>query len=37
MVLFFCTFLALRSEDPVGPIKEISDYRIHNEKELFAG
>ena len=30
-------FPSLRSEDPMGPIKEISDYRMHNEQGLFAG
>lgn len=37
MVLFFCTFLALRSEDLKMPWKTIKDYDVHKEKELFAG
>lgn len=37
MVLFFCSFLALRSEDTIRPSKNIQDYAIHGEHELFAG
>lgn len=37
MVLFFCAFLALRSEDLKTPMKRIIDYDLHKEDELFAG
>jgi len=37
MVLFFCSFLALRSEDTITEITKISDSEMHNEKELFGG
>ena len=37
MVLFFCAFIALRSEDTKTPFERIGDYEIHKEKELFAG
>lgn len=37
MVLFFCSFLALRFEDLKTPVKKIEDYDLPKEKELFAG
>ncbi len=37
MVLFFCSFLALRSEDTKTEIAAIADSVLHNEKELFGG
>lgn len=37
LVLFFCSFLALRSENVVNPIVTIKDYDIHKEDALFAG
>jgi hypothetical protein len=37
MVLFFCSFLALRSEDTKTEITAIADSLLHNEKELFGG
>lgn len=37
MVLFFCAFLALRSEDNNNPHGRIEDFDIHRERELFAG
>ena len=37
MVLFFCAFLALRSEDLKTPFGEIEDFYIKDEEELFAG
>lgn len=37
MVLFFCSFLALRFEDLKTPVKKITDYDLHKEEELFAG
>lgn len=37
LVLFFCSFLALISENVVNPIVTIKDYDIHKEDELFAG
>ena len=36
LVLSFCSFLALRSED-ADIVKDISDYAIHKEEEVFAG
>ena len=37
LVLFFCSFLALRFEDSKNPAEDIVDEAIHNERELFAG
>ena len=37
MVVFFCAFLALRSEDTRTPFERIEDFDIHRETELFAG
>lgn len=37
MVLFYCAFLALRSEDLKRPSMEIVDFEVTREKELFAG
>ena len=37
MVVFFCAFLALRSEDNKTPVERILDFEIHRERELFAG
>ena len=37
LVLFYCSFLALRSEDLKSPVKVKQDYYLHREKELFAG
>lgn len=37
MVLFFCSFLALRSMDTRTPLKEITDSEIHKEILLFSG
>ena len=37
LVLFHCSFLALRSEDLKEPEQKILDYEIHKERELFAG
>lgn len=37
MILFFCTFIALRSEDLKTPFGEIEDFEVHKEEELFAG
>ncbi|RDW86556.1 uncharacterized protein DSM5745_03198 [Aspergillus mulundensis] len=36
MVLFFCTFLALRSQDGGRPVSKIRDYELIQEEELFA-
>jgi hypothetical protein len=36
MVLFFCTFLALRSQDSGRPVSQIRDYELFHEQELFA-
>lgn len=37
MVLFFCTFLALRSQDCHKPVEGIRDYELDDEEELFGG
>ncbi|KAA8646268.1 uncharacterized protein ATNIH1004_007695 [Aspergillus tanneri] len=37
MVLFFCTFLALRSQDAGRPVERIRDYELDDEVELFGG
>lgn len=37
LVLFFCSFLALRSRDTAIALGKIKDYEIHLEEELFAG
>ncbi|KAL2867099.1 uncharacterized protein BJX67DRAFT_114289 [Aspergillus lucknowensis] len=35
MVLFYCTFLALRSQDSGRPVDRIRDYELNHEEELF--
>ncbi|KAL5339166.1 hypothetical protein BJX70DRAFT_364560 [Aspergillus crustosus] len=35
MVLFYCTFLALRSQDSGRPVSQIRDYELNQEEELF--
>lgn len=37
MVLFFCTFVALRSQDCGHPVERIRDYELDDEQELFGG
>ena len=37
MVLFFCTFLALRSQDSGRPVERIRDYELDDEIEIFGG
>lgn len=37
MVLFFCTFVALRSQDGHKRVQDIRDYELEAEKELFGG
>lgn len=37
MVIFFCTFLALRSQDRAKQVEEIRDYELHGEIELYGG
>lgn len=37
MVIFFCTFLALRSQDSGRPVDNIRDYEMEDEEELFGG
>lgn len=37
MVIFFCTFLALRSQDKGRPVEDIRDYELELEEELFGG
>ncbi|KAL4810290.1 hypothetical protein BDV18DRAFT_55618 [Aspergillus unguis] len=36
MVLFYCTFLALRSQDSGRPVSQIRDYELNQEESLFA-
>lgn len=35
MILFFCTFLALRSQDSGKPVAQIRDFELDQEEELF--
>jgi hypothetical protein len=35
MVIFYCTFLALRSQDSGRPVEQIRDYELTHEEELF--
>ncbi|KAJ5918856.1 hypothetical protein N7454_010000 [Penicillium verhagenii] len=37
MVVFFCSFLALRSQDAGRPIENIQDYELADEEELYGG
>ena len=37
LVLFYCSFLALRHEDGKRPMEDVGDSEINMEKELFAG
>lgn len=37
MVLFFCTFLAMRSQDCGRPVARIRDYELDDEVELYGG
>jgi hypothetical protein len=37
MVVFFCAFLALRSQDAGRPVDDIRDYELDEEEELFGG
>ncbi|KAL8837596.1 MAG: hypothetical protein Q9170_002473 [Blastenia crenularia] len=37
MVLFYCAFLSLRSEDSGSPIGSFDDHEIHGEKSVYAG
>ncbi|KAL4897115.1 hypothetical protein BDV59DRAFT_169828 [Aspergillus ambiguus] len=37
LVIFFCTFLALRSQDSGRPVERIRDYELEREQELFGG
>ncbi|RAK84671.1 hypothetical protein BO79DRAFT_248022 [Aspergillus costaricaensis CBS 115574] len=37
MVIFFCTFLALRSQDSGRPVERIRDYELDDEEEHFGG
>jgi hypothetical protein len=37
MVIFFCTFLALRSQDSGRPVDDIKDYELDEEEEIFGG
>ncbi|KAL8716250.1 MAG: hypothetical protein Q9220_000155 [cf. Caloplaca sp. 1 TL-2023] len=37
LVLFYCTFIALRSEDRKNPVGYFDDHEIHGEKSVYAG
>ncbi|KAK2757351.1 hypothetical protein FQN54_004865 [Arachnomyces sp. PD_36] len=37
MVLFFCTFIALRAHDCSKPVSDIPDYELSGEVELYGG
>ena len=37
LVLFFCTFLALRAEDTANPLASPVDTYLHHEEEFYAG
>lgn len=37
LTLFYCAFLALRSEDSGNPIGSFDDHEIHGEKSIYAG
>lgn len=37
LTLFYCAFLALRSEDAGNPIGSFDDHEIHGEKSIYAG
>ncbi|MCJ1253273.1 hypothetical protein MMC24_001084 [Lignoscripta atroalba] len=37
MILLFCTFLALKSQDTANPIRLVEDHLLRGEKPLFAG
>ncbi|OXV09983.1 hypothetical protein Egran_02258 [Elaphomyces granulatus] len=37
MVIFYCTFLALRSQDSGRPVENIEDYELEDEEEIFGG
>ncbi|KAL8779203.1 MAG: hypothetical protein Q9213_007049 [Squamulea squamosa] len=37
LVLFYCAFVALRSEDAENPVGLFDDQEIHGEKSIYAG
>ncbi|KAJ5287628.1 hypothetical protein N7478_003314 [Penicillium angulare] len=37
MVVFFCTFLALRSQDEGRPVEDIQDHELNDEEEMYGG
>lgn len=37
MVLFFCTFIALRGQDSSDPVSRIKDYQLDGEELVFSG
>ncbi|KAJ5728267.1 hypothetical protein N7493_004597 [Penicillium malachiteum] len=37
MVVFFCSFLALRSQDGGRPVEDIKDHELDEEEELYGG
>ncbi|MCJ1282504.1 hypothetical protein MMC26_001827 [Xylographa opegraphella] len=36
LVLFYCTFLALKSQDEANPIRELQDHILYDEREVFS-
>lgn len=37
LILFHCTFLALKAEDSENPVRGTVDDELHGEKEYFGG
>lgn len=37
LVLFHCTFLALKSLDEANPIRELHDHILHEESPIYSG
>ena len=37
LVVFYCTLLALRSQDDGRPVENIQDHELEGEQEMFAG
>lgn len=37
MVVYFCAFLALRSQDAGRPVEDIQDHELADEEEMYGG
>lgn len=37
LVVFFCTFVALRAQDTAREVTDIRDYDLEDEEELYGG